>query len=120
MGMSPDSAIQAVLCSKCFNNQGLRLDAARIGVEQEAVCPQCSAVDGRKLDRDLVETLAFRFFVRGTYHRTTYGGAPVVQMNEHHYGKTDIDVPDSLKADIALLEETARIGVIVKCCGSAA
>lgn len=94
--MSLDSAIHAVLCSKCFINQGLRLDAARIGVEQEGVCPHCGAVDGRKLDKELVETLAFRFFVRGTYHRTTYGGAPVVQMNEHHYGKTDIDVPDSL------------------------
>jgi len=108
--MSPYSAIQAVLCSECFNNQGLRLDAARIGMEQEGVCPHCRAVDGRKLDRDLVETLAFRFFVRGTYHRTTYGGAPVVQMNEHHYGKTSINVPNSLKADIALLEEAARIG----------
>ena len=110
MAMPDDSTIQAALCSKCFKNQGLRLEATRIGVEQEGLCPHCSAAGGRKLDKERVETLAFRFFVRGTYHRTTYGGAPVVQMNEHHYGKTDIKVPDQFKADVALLEEAARIG----------
>src|SRR5262245_50678281 len=110
MSMSRDSRLHAVLCSKCFHNQGLRLDATRIGGEKGGVCPQCRAVDGRKLDKDLVETLAFRFFVRGTYHRTAYGGAPVVQMNEDHYGETDINVPDALKTDIKLLEEAARIG----------
>ncbi len=110
MTMSEHSPIHAVLCSKCFINQGLKLDAGRIGIEQEGVCPHCGSTDGRKLDKELVERLAFRFFVRGTYHRTTYGGAPIVQMNEHHYGKTEIDAPDSLKADIALLEEGGRIG----------
>lgn len=108
--MSQANTIEPALCSKCFINQGLRLDAVRIGVEQEGTCPQCHAADGKKLDKELIETLAYRFFVRGTYHRTTYGGAPVVQMNEHHYGKTDIDVPDALKADVTLLEEAARIG----------
>lgn len=105
MTMSEHSPIQAVLCSKCFINQGLKLDAGRIGIEQEGVCPHCGSTDGRKLDKQLVERLAFRFFVRGTYHRATYGGAPVVQMNEDHYGKTEINTPDSLKADIALFEE---------------
>ncbi len=108
--MSDDSAVQAVLCSKCFKNQGLKLEAARIGVGQKGLCPHCSAADGRKLDKERVEELAFRFFVRGTYHRATYGGTPVVQMNGYHYGKTNIKVSDSLKADVELLEETARIG----------
>lgn len=110
MAMSEQSPIEPVLCSKCFINEGLKLDAGRIGIDQEGVCPHCGSTDGRKLDKELVKRLAFRFFVRGTYHRTTYGGAPVVQMNEHHYGKTDINAPDSLKADIALLEEGGRIG----------
>lgn len=108
--MKQAGPINAVLCSKCFINQGLKLDAERIGVEQDGACPYCGATDGQKLDKDLVETLAFRFFVRGTYHRTTYGGAPVVQMNEQHYRKTDLEVPESLKPDIALLEEAGRIG----------
>lgn len=110
--ISDDSSIQALLCSKCFKNEGLRLEANRIGVEQEGLCQQCSAADGRKLDKKRVEMLARRFFVHGTYHWTTYGGAPVVQMNEHLYGKTDIKVPDSLKTDVALLEEVARIGFV--------
>ena len=99
-----------MLCSKCFKNRGLRLNADRIGVDLEGPCPRCGAIDGKKLDKKQVETLAYWFFVRGTYHRTTYGGAPTVQMNEHHYRKTSIHVPDSLKPDIVLLEETVRIG----------
>src|SRR5262245_52531696 len=108
--MSQSKAIQAVLCAKCFTNQGLKLDAMRIGVDQEGACAYCGASNGKKLDQELVETLAFRFFVRGTYRRTTYGGAPVIQMNEYHCGKTDINAPDPLKADIALLEKAGGIG----------
>jgi hypothetical protein len=65
--MNQAGQINAVLCSKCFINQGLKLEAERIGVEQDGACPHCTATDGKKLDKDLVETLAFRFFVRGTY-----------------------------------------------------
>ena len=105
-----DTAVQTVLCAKCFNNHGLQLEANRLGVEREACCPNCGATDGRKLDKERVERLAFRFFVRGTYHRTTYGGSPIIQMNEYHYGKTDIEIPESLRADLVLIEESARIG----------
>ena len=94
--MEQAGPINAVLCSKCFINQGLKLGAERIGVEQDGACPHCGATDGKKLDKVLVETLAFRFFVRGTFHRTTFGGAPVVQMNEQHDRKTDLNVPESL------------------------
>ena len=31
-------------------------------------------------------------------------------MNEQHYGKTDLEVPESLKRNIALLEEAGQIG----------
>lgn len=105
-----DKPIQPVLCSRCFRNQGLRLDAERIGLTQAGRCPHCQSDDGAKLDKDRVETLAFRFFVRGTYRRSTYGGAPVVQFNEHHYQKSEIDLPDSLRDDVALIEEAARVG----------
>ena len=105
-----DNSIQIELCAKCFTDQGLRLEATRIGQESDECCPNCGATDGRKLDKERVKSLAHRFFVRGTYHRTTYGGAPIVQMNEHHYGRSNIKTPDSLKDDVALIERSAGIG----------
>src|SRR5260370_328160 len=32
-----------VLCSSCFRDQGLRLDAIQIGVHNESKCPNCMA-----------------------------------------------------------------------------
>ena len=110
MTSAGDNSVQIELCAKCFTDQGLRLEAMRIGVESEECCPNCGATDGSKLDKEGVKSLAHRFFVRGTYHRTTYGGAPIIQMNEHHYGKTNIKVPEALKDDVALIEKCAGIG----------
>jgi hypothetical protein len=101
---------QALLCSECFRDQGLKFDAYRIGFEGDTPCPQCGRRNGRKLDKDLVIALAHRFFVRGTVHRTEYGAAPVVKFNEHHYGRTEIKVSEWLKRDVELIGEAARIG----------
>ena len=38
-----------VACSNCFSNEGLRLDAERLGEEDSSSCPRCMAADGRKL-----------------------------------------------------------------------
>jgi hypothetical protein len=101
---------ESLLCSECFFDQGLKLDAFRIGVEDDSACKQCGQPGGRKLNRDLLMTIAQRFFVRGTVHRTAYGAAPVVQFNEQHYGRNEIEVSAWLKRDVELLCEAARIG----------
>jgi hypothetical protein len=48
-------------CSDCFNDQGLRLDAGQIGIEDSSACPRCGKTTGRKLNRDYLEILAHRF-----------------------------------------------------------
>ena len=72
------------LCSQCFSNEGLRLSAEEIGLLDDRTCPNCRTMDGRKLTRDLIEFLAYRFFVWGTLHRAPYGAAPLVQFNDLH------------------------------------
>lgn len=99
---------ETVLCSSCFIDHGLRLDSFRLGVEDDTVCPNCSSRDGRKLDKKLVETLAHRFFVWGTLHRTSYGGAPVIQFNEHQ--TTSISVSSWLQSDVRLFESAIGVG----------
>ncbi|MDT8999985.1 RES family NAD+ phosphorylase [Paucibacter sp. APW11] len=105
-----ESDKQVLLCSNCFVDEGLRIDAFKHGLEQDGNCPNCNSSNGRKLTKDHVEGLAWRFFVGGTTFRTEYGAAPVIQFNHHHYGKSDISPSPWLKNDIKLIEDSARIG----------
>jgi hypothetical protein len=102
------STTDIVLCSDCFQDQGLRLDAAKIGMGGDSSCPNCGSVTGMKLDRKLIEILAQRFFVWGTLKRYEYGGAPAVQMNEHQ--TTSIRTSPWFGADVRLIESTIGVG----------
>ena len=97
-----------VACSNCFVNQGLRLDAELGGVEEDTVCPNCGSQNGRKLSEHMLETLAHRFFVRGTFHQCDYGAAPVIQFNAQR--KSDISVPNWLDKDVAIFEKLLGVG----------
>lgn len=99
-----------LLCSDCFVDEGLRIDAFKHGLEKEGDCPNCKSPNGRKLTKDHIEALAWRFFVSGTTIRGAYGGAPVIQFNEYHYGKSDISPSQWLQGDIKLIEDAAKIG----------
>src|ERR1700730_5011582 len=101
--------VQTILCSSCFTDQGLKLDAFKIGVEENSLCPNCQAENGNKLDMELLRALAHRFFVRGTIHRFEYGGAPVFVSNEQHYRQTDIVVSEWLKNDLKMIEEAIKV-----------
>ena len=104
------SQFTPLLCSNCFADYGLSFDAHSIGVKQEGSCPHFRSTDGRKLDKAHLLALADTFFVRGSLIRPEYGGAPILQFNEHHHGKTDIDVDERLRRDAELLGNAAGIG----------
>src|SRR5271154_7095498 len=91
-----------LLCSDCFNDEGLRLDSVRIGERDESACPNCGSKSGAKLTEDLVSALAHRFFVWGTIQRGQYGAAPIVQFNKMQ--STNIAISPWLVADVKLLE----------------
>jgi len=101
---------EIVLCSNCFNDQGLRLTAFNIGIDKNSLCPRCKTKNGRKLNKELVKKLAYSFFVRGTVHRTYFGGAPMIQFNEQQYKNSSIFVPNWLEDDIKLIEDTIKVG----------
>lgn len=104
-------AARPVLCSNCFVDRGLQLDAVRVGIINALPCPHCGARDSKKLTRYHVRVLASNFFVRGSTHRTKYGAAPVLQFNEHHYPRGDYNAPPWLKEDVELIERNGRIGI---------
>ena len=106
--MADESDNRHVACSDCFEDQGLRLDARRIGQPSDNRCPKCHSSTGRKLSADTLGQLAHRFFVWGSIHRCDYGAAPVIQFNEHQ--KTSIAVSPWLVNDVKLFEEALGVG----------
>lgn len=110
MTTTKDDASTVLLCSDCFVDEGLRIDASKHGLDNEGECPKCCSLNGRKLTKAHVADLAWRFFVSGTTVRGDYGAAPAIQFNEQHYGQSDISPSPWLKGDIKLIEDAARIG----------
>jgi hypothetical protein len=99
---------ERLLCSDCFQNQGLRLDAEKIGFEDSSACKNCSSAAGRKLNRSSIATLAQRFFVLGTFQRCDFGAAPIVQFNDKR--ATDINLSPWFEADLRLIERALKVG----------
>ena len=99
---------QFLSCSGCFVDNGLAMDAEKIGIENPDVCPNCGSTDGKKLNSEILAKLAYRFFVWGSICRVDYGGAPVIQFNESQ--KTSIEVSPGLDSDIKLFERLLGIG----------
>lgn len=99
---------EPLVCSACFRDQGLRLDAENIGEKSDTLCPHCGTTTGAKLSKAALERLAHRFFVWGSLHKVDYGAAPIIQFNDKQ--KTSINVSPWLKADVEIFEKTLGIG----------
>ena len=108
----PEEALDdatVIACAECFENEGLRLDAAAIGRACSSDCPRCGAVGGAKLTKRLLAGLAESFFVQGSVHRTEFGGAPLITFNDKR--PTDIESgPAWPSGDAALFEEILKVG----------
>ncbi len=103
-----DDSGAPLLCSNCFNDEGLRLSGAAIGQRDMSKCPNCGSQDGRKLNRKSVAVLAQQFFVWGTIKRLDYGASPLVQFNKRQ--PTSIAVAPWLEPDLRLIGKTLQIG----------
>jgi hypothetical protein len=97
-----------LICSECFNDEGLRIDARQIGVLNKKACRNCNKKNGSKLTARLIENLAYRYFVKGTSWKVDYGAAPLIEFNKHQ--KTSIDFKEPLKSDVVLIENNIHIG----------
>lgn len=103
------SSNKYITCTACFLDQGLRLNAHTIGIEASGKCVCCGNESGLKLTKELLLHLAYQFFVRGSFHRTDYGGAPIVQFNDKQKGgQVNFEYP--LSVDAELIEKVCGIG----------
>lgn len=100
-----------LLCSNCFNDEGLRLDARSIGVQTGKACPNCGSVNGSQLTKNAIRKLCYQFFVRGTIKRFEYGGCPLIQANELRIGETEVQSAPWVEADVKLIEQHGTLGL---------
>jgi len=100
-----------LLCSNCFKNEGLRLNAWLRGSVIDVSCCNCGSENGRGLDRDQAMLLVEDFFVRGTVFRSDYGAAPYLIFNEHAAGMIEETTPKDLVEDVQLLSGCLSIGI---------
>lgn len=98
-----------LLCSDCFQDTGLRLDAARFGMRIAGPCPNCGSATGALLDRGRIRWIAHRFFVLGTLTRSHYGGSPRIEFNDRR--KNEVEFAPPLQRDGDLICKTAEVGL---------
>ncbi|ACU63740.1 hypothetical protein [Chitinophaga pinensis] len=101
---------EILVCSNCFKDEGLCLDAIKIGNDNPQPCPNCQDVLGKKLGYNELYDLANTFFVYGSTFRTQYGASNAIQFNEYHYKSSDLSVPEWLKDDLELISEKLKVG----------
>jgi hypothetical protein len=98
-----------LLCSECFQDTGLRLDAARFGMRISQPCPRCGSSTGALLDRGRLRWIAHRFFVLGTHTRSHYGGSPRIEFNDQRKNEVEFSAP--LQTDVELICKNAEVGL---------
>lgn len=62
--------MDVIACSSCFADHGLQLDAMQLGEADTTACPSCGRMGGKKLSKDRLAKLAYRFVVWGSFLRT--------------------------------------------------
>lgn len=102
---------ETILCSCCFKDDGLRIEAEKLGKKIVGVCPKCGSWKGHKLTNEDVEELQFRFFWEGSFYRSEFGGASRIVSNPYRYKNSDIKFAPWLTDDAELLQETLRVGL---------
>jgi RES domain len=108
---TPVATKSAILCSQCFSDNGLRIEAEKIGSPTNSACPHCARGDGKKLTEDNLQELVIEFFCNGSVHRADFGAACRLASNSHHCGEREVEFPFWLKDDVRLLEDKLHVGL---------
>ncbi|MDX8572912.1 RES family NAD+ phosphorylase [Elizabethkingia sp. HX QKY] len=104
------SKLAYLLCSDCFQNEGLKITATLIGDTNKKKCENCNSTKGHMLNQNQLKKLVNIFFVRGSFLTCDFGGSPSIQFNEDHYQKGSVTWKKWIRDDAKLIENTCKIG----------
>ena len=99
-----------MVCCNCLENEGLRIEAVKLGSKQDIECPNCKSSPCVKLSKEIVEELFRKFFLHGTRGISPYH-PPIYRIVEADYSSDTVELDDSLKNDYDLLSKFAKIGL---------
>ncbi len=100
-----------MICSECFQDFGLKHEARLLGHNDNSVCPMCGHIDGKKMSYEDIRTLCERYFIYGTYEKTMFGGASILNVSEGGLQESNIAVGEKLQHDISLLYKQFAIEI---------
>jgi hypothetical protein len=106
-----DRIVGPLLCSECFVDVGLRLEARKVGAVNNRRCPRCGSHKGQKLDRPALHDLAKNFFQYGSYVRSEYGGACILHLGDWQKSDRSVEFYPWLDNDARLIEDALHEGV---------
>ncbi|MCW5589096.1 MAG: RES family NAD+ phosphorylase [Legionellales bacterium] len=97
-----------LLCSLCFNDHGLKIEAGKIGIQNKLECSHCKKKEGVKLTLNQIKKLAYLFYVRGSvgYSATD---TPIIQMNNLQKFSCELGIDKNQEEDARLIEEKIKM-----------
>src|ERR1044071_8997634 len=106
--MARDASIQKIArCSHCFHNEGLRLEALKLG-ERPAHCSRCGSQTGTGLNEEQCGQLLERFFIDGSRSNDPFGVSPYMNgLGNPH----DIHFDQTLQSDFEMLISIDALGL---------
>jgi hypothetical protein len=98
-----------MVCSECFKNEGLRLEARKLGKFRTGTCGHCGSQEGVSLNGDQCAELIYSFFVKGAVGLASWGLSPyksgfVGNPHNLHFDPT-------LEPDFQLLLSVPELGL---------
>lgn len=103
----------SIVCSSCFNDIGLVIEAKKIGKRNRYKCPHCGNRDGAKLSKELLSSLEHEFFWKGSFTKTYFGGFSELVSNPHRFGEREVRFPRWLEKDAHLIEDKLQVGLFL-------
>lgn len=99
-----------MLCSECFKNEGLKLEAQQIGSDDNSICKNCTSSTGKKLTDEQLHLLMQRFFVHGSVPQNVGGYASVYRWSDNREMES-VTFRSALQLDYELIRE--RTGLVL-------
>lgn len=104
MNRNVDLNPEVMMCSRCFQNEGLRKEAEKIGKYSDCQCPRCGSFEGVKLTRNLATELLQTFFCTGS-RTSLYGFDQFCLREKAGQDETSVEFEARIAADYGLLSE---------------
>jgi len=99
-----------MLCTKCFKNEGLLIEAERLRGGDLVSCPVCKSSDGRAISKEAAHELLAKFFSYGSQSLVVAGHVPVYKLTDNRaFMSGTFDPP--LEEDYQLLIQHYGLGV---------